>query len=353
MCTLQKIGLTFFIILNGFFALNLQQNYDDAVISYLDEQWSECIKRFENVVSLGKSYRTVVADCRMNCGTLLSESFKDEPISDLPFYKNLLAKTACLMKCKHDDLKYLDILRNYTKVLQNINSLKPYEYLHICYFKMNLLQKAASAAYTHYLGNPHDVIMKQNLDYYVQLPEVDGTKIVNFEMEIFGAFFLNGTTNYARGNWSDVIRDMEGALVEYLKTEKICRALCDGPFDQGWLPDFTLSVANHFTYCLNCKQKCTQLPKSIGFSSGIDFLSEVLNYLQICYYKMKNIKKACNAAASYLILKSEDEKMLENKNIYMSISNNETFIARPEIEQYFRRHQDENDILSYIETRFA
>lgn len=37
---------------------------------------------------------------------------------------------------------------------------------------------------------------------------------------------------------------MEDSLENYLQSEEECRANCEGPFDQGWFPDFIPSIAS-------------------------------------------------------------------------------------------------------------
>lgn len=56
---------------------------------------------------------------------------------------------------------------------------------------------------------------------------------------------------YEKEDFNSVIQYFEESLVDYLQNEEECRAFCEGPFDQGWFPDFTPSIAsnkkaNHF-----------------------------------------------------------------------------------------------------------
>lgn len=97
---------------------------------------------------------------------------------------------------------------------------------------------------------------------------------------------------------------MEESLVAYLQAEEECRAQCEGPFDQGWYPDFIPSISSeyfyyklhfaylyfildHFAYCLKCKQKCKTRLGSLNGEKHEDLLPSHYHYLQYAYFKRK------------------------------------------------------------------
>ncbi len=68
-----------------------------------------------------------------------------------------------------------------------------------------------------------------------------------------------------------------------------------------------------------------------------------------------DVKKACEAVASYFLFRPEDEEMIRNKNIYTSDEGAEDswFQPRPEAIAYHRRQAYEKKLLEFIETKFT
>lgn len=73
-------------------------------------------------------------------------------------------------------------------------------------------------------------------------------------LSIFNVFqpyvplYLAGTEAYFSENYASAVSNLEESLLEFLNAIERCRADCEGPFDQGWLPDFTPSITS--TYIL-------------------------------------------------------------------------------------------------------
>lgn len=57
---------------------------------------------------------------------------------------------------------------------------------------------------------------------------------------------MMGTEAYYREEYKLAITNLEKSLREFFRAADECRADCEGPFDQGWLPDFTSSVASKY-----------------------------------------------------------------------------------------------------------
>ena len=182
-----------------------------------------------------KHYIKVLSSCKLGCQreTQLKQSVVKHIQEMMPFEK-LIQETLCVMKCK--EKKFSKNRDEYSsEVTRNAFEKKePYDYLQICYFQTGRLQEAANAAYTHHIYNQDYKQMKENLDYYKNLPEVDGNKIEDKEEENYVKSYLEGTENYRNKDWNGMIQKMEQALKEYFESEEICRINCDKPFDMGW-----------------------------------------------------------------------------------------------------------------------
>lgn len=308
----------------------------------------------ETSIHIYKLALTATADCRISCQNHPFEPLVKKDIDDLHYYEKMLKKTLCFLKCKRQ--RYPNVVFDFpfdVSSLKTMEDLTPYSYLHICYFHKNLLQKAASAAFTYLVRNPEDKSMRSNLEYYLTLPEVDAREITNFESEEFLPLYLHGMNAYNNEDWESVVAYMEESLQAYFASEQRCRVLCEGSFDQGWLPDFTSSVSNHFTFCLKCKQRCVQKLKMLNDLKGKEIMADQYNYLQIAYHKLGRLSDACRCVASYLLIFPSDETMMHNKQLYSDIADPTAFSPRPEIVHYLLREEYEAKLLQFINQAFV
>jgi hypothetical protein len=142
-------------------------------------------------------------------------------------------------------------------------------------FQKNMLKKAANAAFTFLVANPNHESMKKNFEFYINLPEVDKNDITNLEAPVISctslytaniyliyyfsinfyfklyvfqkyvSLYVNGVEAYNKEDFPSAINYFEESLDDYLENEEQCRTYCEGPFDQGWNPDFTPSIASN------------------------------------------------------------------------------------------------------------
>ena len=114
---------------------NFEELYAIGTRSYLDNNWDNCIKYIEKSIEKYKKYQRSMSRCKMKCSEM-AKSFKSkfpDNIEDLHFYEKMLKTTLCLLKtCDH--LK-LDINKD---VLKAFNERDPYEYVQLCYYKVEI-----------------------------------------------------------------------------------------------------------------------------------------------------------------------------------------------------------------------
>ncbi|XP_014480867.1 PREDICTED: prolyl 3-hydroxylase 1-like isoform X2 [Dinoponera quadriceps] len=230
-----------------------------------------------------------------------------------------------------------------------------YEYLHICYFQEGQYQDAANAAFTFLTYHPEHEMSRRNLKHYLTLPGVVEEKVVNLEAAPFVQTYVRGVQAYEDENYKEAVGEFETSLESYIESEEECRIYCEGPFDQGWYPEFTSSVANHFAFCLKCKRGCSLGLNSVNGEYRSNLLSSHYNYLQFAYYKLGNLRAACAAVASYLLFLPADETMLHNKDYYSAQPKvtDEYFTPRQEALVYVKRQEYELMLLHYISEEFA
>lgn len=321
--------------------------YEKGVAAYSNEQWSECITQFEDSLHLYKLYKSVIGNCRQKCNNRKYDPITTENIDDLIVFEKFFRRRDCLTKCHDKMFGELKIENNPDdKVLDNLKNRKIYEYLHICYFQMYALSKAASAAYTYLTAHPDDNQMEQNLKYYLQQPEVDVKEIVDMESKKYEDLYKVGVNAYESSKWLETVTAMEEVIFQYMSWEHTCRADCEYQPEQEWSPEFVITVSNNMASLLHCRQQCQDGLKNLNYNSGNEFIAELLNYLQMSYYKLNKLNKAATSVASYLVFYPDDSDMIKNKEYYTSINENQVFEERSDIVYYFKRDSFEKQILS-------
>jgi len=179
--------------------------------------------------------------------------------------------------------------------------------------------------------------------------------LVDFEAKEWTKLYLAGQTAYVDEEWGVMVETMEESLRLYLKEEDDCRLQCDKPFDQKWYPDFTSSVANHFTFCLKCSRNCPENLNNLNGEFTDDLLSTFYHYLQFGYYKLGESKKAAQAASTFLFLMPNHEDMAANLAYYTQVDGvSGVWLApREEAVLYLTREKDEDALLDFITTSFV
>ncbi|XP_011057841.1 PREDICTED: prolyl 3-hydroxylase 2-like isoform X1 [Acromyrmex echinatior] len=340
--------------------ITLAEIFENAVQAYLEEDWDGCVAGFNDALHEYKAYKRLVIICRRKCKAEAAGSSPIfmENIEDLHFYERKVKETLCLMKCNQD---YREIAgEGALKRLPHATEKKfvdftIYEYLHICYFQKERYQDAANAAFTFLSLHPNHEMTKKNLKHYLNLSNVTVEKVVNLEAAPFVQKYIRGVKAYEDEYYAEAVIEFENSLELYIESEEECRIYCEGPFNQGWYPEFTSSVANHFTFCLKCKRGCSLALNNVNGDFRSDLLRSHYNYLQFAYYKLGNLKAACAAVASYLLFLPADEAMLHNKDYYSSQPKikEQYFTPREEALSYVKRQEYELLLINYIAVEFA
>lgn len=340
------IVLLSLIVINESVKLSAVKNkYHKGVKAYTDERWTECIAQFEESISLYRVYRKRIINCRLKCNRNQYNSEIQNNIEDLKIYELLLKKTVCLKQCI-GSVADTHLQEEFQDIIPIMSARKPFEYLHVCYFQMNALPKAASAAYTFHFGHPDDITMLNNVKYYSQQPEVDVNEIEDLLIENFMIYYKNGKDAYNKNDWEKTITNFEEAIKDYFSVENNCRAECELQPDQQISSEFFITIANNIASLLHCQQQCQDILKKFSYQSGIEFLTDVLDYLQISYYYTKDYEGAAEAVSTYMVMIPDAEDMIENKKFYSSFVDKEAFVNRSDIVYYFKRDTYEKMILN-------
>ncbi|KAL6440170.1 hypothetical protein ACFW04_003044 [Cataglyphis niger] len=304
----------------------------NAVQAYLEENWDN-ITGFNDALHeypvfffceyatfyRYKMYKRMVMICSRKC--------KD--IEDL-FYERKVRETLCLMKCNQDyreiaGAKTLKRLLRVTKEkLANLTIYERFYHLHICYFQKGRYQNAANAGFTFLFLHPNHEMVTKNLKYYLELPDVIVKEIVILEALPFIQIFMRRLSPNLT------------SLEFYMEFEENCRKYCERSFDQGWYPEFTSSIANHFAFCLKCKRGCSLAMNNVNGNFLADLLRSHYNYLQFAYYKCNGQSKnsLCSSCELFIISTRQRDNILQY-NDYI-IYNNDYYSSQSKVEkEYF------------------
>lgn len=223
-------------------------NYGIGIDAYLQNDFSGCVYHMETAIQGYREYYDTVVRCRRACET---ERINHKPLFDenpehLHFYEGVLAKTVCLKRCLGHQLtnvpKYFS-MDDWHK--NQFETRAPYEYLQLCYYRENEIEKAIQATHTVLVVRPEDHLSATNMKFYATLPEFN-KELRDQEEKRFVAQYVNGIVAYDKDDWTSAINLLEKSLELYIDETDDCRAFCEDGFDQGWFPDFISSTASTF-----------------------------------------------------------------------------------------------------------
>ncbi|XP_042238725.1 prolyl 3-hydroxylase 1-like isoform X2 [Homarus americanus] len=330
--------------------------YKEGVSAYLAEEWEKCIRYFELSLADWHWWKDNVARCRRTCSkeSAKSELFSEKLSEDERFYERAVRNTLCVVNCKKSAFgSRMDrIIEGVMK--ENFELRKPYDYLQLCYFKMDKLKEAADAAATVLAVEPNHEVMKTNLKYYLAEGNFAASEVNNLELQEYGKEYIKGNVAYNNGDYKATVAHMEKSLALFYDAFEVCHHLCDNPFDQGWFPDFIASLANHYTFTLRCKRRCSWRLSNLFGEIMDDFFSSYFNYLQYSYYQVGDVKKACEAVETALAVNPNDEVQIRNKQFYVTEEGvkDDYFIPRKNAVAFMKIQEFEEQLMQFIDTSF-
>jgi len=344
----------------GYVAQLHQVPYDDlykqGIKHYLDNEWSLCASYFQLAIDDYKWHQSNLLQCRKSCKNESdsSELMGDHLDASEIFFERMIRNALCLIKCRRDKFTARKDHVVEIKIVKEFELRKPYDYLQLCLFKIGRYSEAADAAVTVLAAQPKHSIMTQNLQQYIKDYNVDASIMTNQEQQDYAREYILGDSYHQEEDHSFVVWHMEAALSGYWTALRDCRTMCDEPFDQGWLPDFVSSIANHFTFTLRCKRRCPSKLANLYGEEITDFLPSMFNYLQYSYHHMGNAEMACGAVESCLELLPTNADMIRNKQFYETEYKNASsmFVVRPEVSQYVATERYEKNLMHFIDTEF-
>lgn len=116
------------------------QLYEKAVEAYLENRFEDSALYFEKGLTQYRDYRKKLSYCRLKCKAEadMSEPLYHVNVENLLFFENTVRQTLCIMTCERENPVILENVYMSDDVLKLYEDLKPYEYLHLCYYQVKI-----------------------------------------------------------------------------------------------------------------------------------------------------------------------------------------------------------------------
>lgn len=266
---------------------NLIELYESGVKAYDSNDFHSCVDLLEQSLHYFKEYYNRITYCRGYCSSNTYQSLVDYDSDYLTDLSKILQVNFCYLKCLDGSIRDVDMppvfqLNEYYKYI--FTSHKIYEYLQICYYRLDDINEAASATFTVLLKTPDDEAIKSNLNYLSKEPNYNPDKIRDRLEKKYISYYLAGTSAYNNRNFKECIKNMEASVIYYLEENKQCRSFCEGEFTNNPLADFYTSISDRLTDILTCKQECDMAMNFIKTEYYHDMLANHYEFLNYCYF---------------------------------------------------------------------
>lgn len=228
--------------------LSFLSRYDMGIDAYLQNDFDGCVYHIESAIRGYHEYYDTVVRCRRGCETERANHkrlFEENP-ENIHFFEGVLVKTVCLKRCMAQQLT--NVPSQYFSIDEwhriQFESRAPYDYLQLCYYRQNEMERAIQSTYTVLVMRPDDHLATTNMKFYTSMPDFDSSVLKDLEEKKFVANYVEGIVAYDKEDWRTAINLLETSLELFVEEMSDCRAFCDNGFDQGWFPDFVSSTAS-------------------------------------------------------------------------------------------------------------
>ncbi|BFZ05241.1 hypothetical protein BsWGS_08280 [Bradybaena similaris] len=334
--------------------LTFEKLYALGVKAYDQHSWYLCADSIEKAVKGYREYKKTLLTCRHDCSKGIRSSKLSNlssSITDFSHFTKLLRDADCFRRCKDEILIQRPTLPE--KLEESFENRDPYQYLQYCYFKLDRLKQAASAAYTYFLANPDDVDTRHNIEYYRNKASVEDTDFLDLELVPYKDHYIRAMHAYTDQDWKSVITELENCLKEYFKEHNGCLVNCVARVKPKGR-EFITGVADMFISGLFCKLNCEEKLSVVYTEPIVRFLQDIYHYLQFAFYQEGNLEKAAEATASFLVLNSSHEVMKDNKDILKTQLNysDDDFIPQEDVKEYACMRKEMLDLMDFLNKHY-
>uniref|UniRef100_UPI0037E70800 prolyl 3-hydroxylase 3 n=1 Tax=Semicossyphus pulcher TaxID=241346 RepID=UPI0037E70800 len=351
--------------------LSLLQPYDflyySGIRSYFDEEWVKAAELLEKSLLTKESLLRVRRQCHEDCVSAGKEALnkldsEKGSLWDLWALDWLQQRAECLRFCIGRSVSPAGQLPVSTDIEYEFSSRNPYNFLQVTYYKLEKLQKAASAAHTYFVANPSHLEMRNNIEKYRRMDGVteEAFQDREFENEKQWVLYDSAIQYEASSDWVQAAEKWKVCVNETLRQMEECRVQCEAASQR--LPEnrgvdsadgaFEKAAALSLSL-LSCRQSCvTQIATRPGrISAQEDFLPSQLEHLHIAQFKAGDISGAVQTLRSLLLFYPSDKDSLDNLQLYFETLGGDTESqgTQPaqEISTYISRSLQEKKLLYF------
>uniref|UniRef100_A0A8C6V1W5 procollagen-proline 3-dioxygenase n=1 Tax=Neogobius melanostomus TaxID=47308 RepID=A0A8C6V1W5_9GOBI len=352
-------------------SLTLLQPYDflyySGVRAYFGEEWVKSAEFLEKSLQTRDTLFKVRRQCHDECATAgrnaLNKLDVDEGHNwDLWALDWVQQKAECLKFCLGKSASLVGLLPVSTDIEYEFVYRNPYNFLQVTYYKLEKLQKAASAAHTYFVANPNHLEMRNNMEKYRHMDGVTQDDFQDREIEHERHWVLYDAALHLEtaGDWRRAAEKWNECVKETLRQTEECRVQCETaslrlPEDRGedGIHGAYEKAAALSLSLLSCQQSCvTQVATRPGrISAQEDYLPTQLEHLHIAQFKAGDISAAVQTLHSLLLFYPTDKDNLDNLQLYSETlgGDKESASTQPsqEIVRYVRRSLQEKKLLYF------
>ncbi|XP_053182394.1 prolyl 3-hydroxylase 3 [Scomber japonicus] len=351
--------------------VSLLQPYDflyyKGVRSYFNGEWAKSAELLEKSIVTKESLLKIRRQCYDDCVAAGLDAYSKLDTAkgslwDLWALDWVQQKAECLRFCIGRSVTPVGQLPVSADIEYEFSSRNPYNFLQVTYYKLEKLQRAASAAQTYFVANPSHLEMRNNIEKYRRMQGVTDDDFQDRELENEKHWVLyDSAMQYeASSDWVQAAEKWRACVNETLRQTEECRAQCVVasqrlPEDRG-----VDSVSGVFEKAaalslslLSCQQSCvTQVATRPGrISAQEELLPTQLEHLHIVQFKAGDISGAVKTLRSLLLFYPSDKDNIDNLQLYYETLGGDTESqgTQPdqEIVRYVNRSLQEKKLLYF------
>nr|XP_020466483.1 prolyl 3-hydroxylase 3 isoform X2 [Monopterus albus] len=351
--------------------LSLLQPYDflyySGVRAYYSENWAKAAELLEKSIVTKDSLFRVRRQCHDECvaagrGAFNNLDSEEGSMWDLWALDWVQQRAECLRFCIGRAVTRVGQLPVSSDIDYEFGTRNPYNFLQVTYYKLEKLQKAASAAHTYFVANPSHLEMRNNIEKYRRMKGVNEEAFQDreAEKEKHWALYDAALQYEASSDWVQAAKKWKACVNETLQQTEECRIQCEVasqrlPEDRGVdsVNGVFEKAAALALSLLSCRQACvTQVSTRPGrISAQEDYLPTQLEHLHIAQFKAGDISGAVQTLRSLLLFYPADKDSLDNLQLYYETlgGDKESQVTQPEQEivKYVSRSLQEKKLLYF------
>lgn len=365
---------------------SLDDLWYSAMDAYRESNWQTVVDQIEEAIQVFDAYQNATLPCLQNCSENDTPDLSDEERETVGKYAGeddqvtlqfltYAARARCVRECKAANLTPNKRYPN-PSILKRFRRREPYSFLHFAYYQLDNYEEGAKCFFTFMFHNPESELVKSNVDFYRKTLKLGSDEFVWRETPILPHQdrFLAGVKAYEKESYLEAVDLIESALPLYIEALRNCELLCEDllvmnitepnmsagmravldhymdALEQDTL-DYHSVMAHAIRELLECRVHCHSDLARVQGDALEDYLPHHFHYLQFAYYKLGQLLKAAEAAATYLGMVPSDEVMLHNVRYYTNQYKlqPEDFVPRDEYVAITDKLATENRLLYFAE----